>query len=102
MKKNIYILGTRGLPANHGGFETFAEKLSLFLVKKRWNVFVYCQTTIKKKQKYTKWKNINLVNIYTKKDTPLNTIIFDLKSIIHSSVKKDYFLSLDITLQFLI
>jgi len=54
MKKNIYILGTRGLPANHGGFETFAEKLSLFLVKKRWNVFVYCQTTIKKKKKYKK------------------------------------------------
>ena len=37
MKKNLYIIGTRGLPAKHGGFETFAEKLSLYLVNKNWN-----------------------------------------------------------------
>jgi len=29
---SILILGTRGIPAAHGGFETFAEKLALFLV----------------------------------------------------------------------
>lgn len=31
MSKKLYILGTRGIPAQHGGFETFAEKLSLYL-----------------------------------------------------------------------
>ena len=25
----IAIIGTRGIPANHGGFETFADKISI-------------------------------------------------------------------------
>ena len=42
-KKTIRILGIRGVPAAHGGFETFAEYLSLYLVDKGWRVIVYCQ-----------------------------------------------------------
>lgn len=34
MEYRINILGIRGVPAQHGGFESFAEKLSLFLVEK--------------------------------------------------------------------
>ena len=30
----VLILGTRGVPAAHGGFESFAEKLALFLVER--------------------------------------------------------------------
>lgn len=37
----IAILGTRGIPNNYGGFEQFAELLSLFLVKKGHEVCVY-------------------------------------------------------------
>lgn len=40
----ISILGTRGVPARHGGFETFAEQLSLYLVGRGHEVTVYCQT----------------------------------------------------------
>lgn len=43
MTKRLYILGTRGIPAAHGGFETFAEYLSQYLVRKSWDVTVYCQ-----------------------------------------------------------
>src|SRR5207253_2564250 len=32
----VLILGIRGIPAAHGGFESFAEKLALFLVKRHW------------------------------------------------------------------
>lgn len=28
MKKNVYIIGSKGIPANYGGFETFVEKLT--------------------------------------------------------------------------
>ena len=38
MKKALRILGTRGIPARHGGFETFAEKLALHLVSRGWDV----------------------------------------------------------------
>ena len=37
----IAILGTRGIPNNHGGFEQFAEYLSEFLVDKGHDVYVY-------------------------------------------------------------
>jgi hypothetical protein len=38
----IGIAGTRGIPASYGGFETFAEELSQRLVKKNFDVSVYC------------------------------------------------------------
>lgn len=37
----IAILGTRGIPNHYGGFEQFAELLSVYLVKKGHDVFVY-------------------------------------------------------------
>jgi hypothetical protein len=39
----IAILGTRGIPANYGGFETFAEELSVRLVERGHHVIVYCR-----------------------------------------------------------
>jgi glycosyltransferase involved in cell wall biosynthesis len=39
----IALLGTRGIPANYGGFETFAEELSSRLVERGHEVTVYCR-----------------------------------------------------------
>jgi glycosyltransferase involved in cell wall biosynthesis len=39
----IAILGTRGVPANYGGFETFAAELSTRLVQRGHDVSVYCR-----------------------------------------------------------
>ncbi|UCF39424.1 MAG: DUF1972 domain-containing protein [Acidobacteriota bacterium] len=39
----VAILGTRGIPANYGGFETFAEELSKRLVGRGHQVTVYCR-----------------------------------------------------------
>jgi glycosyltransferase involved in cell wall biosynthesis len=39
----IALLGTRGIPANYGGFETFAEELSTRLVERGHHVTVYCR-----------------------------------------------------------
>ncbi|HXK59573.1 MAG TPA: DUF1972 domain-containing protein [Acidobacteriota bacterium] len=38
---DIAILGTRGIPANYGGFETFAEELATRLVRRGHRVTVY-------------------------------------------------------------
>jgi hypothetical protein len=40
----LAILGTRGIPANYGGFETFAEELSVRLVARGHKVTVYCRS----------------------------------------------------------
>lgn len=37
------IVGTRGIPARYGGFETFAEELSVRLAERGHEVFVYCR-----------------------------------------------------------
>ena len=42
-RMRIAILGTRGIPANYGGFETFAEELSKRLVERGHEVTVYCR-----------------------------------------------------------
>jgi glycosyltransferase involved in cell wall biosynthesis len=39
----IALLGTRGIPANYGGFETFAEELSVRLAARGHQVTVYCR-----------------------------------------------------------
>jgi len=39
----IALLGTRGIPANYGGFETFAEEISVRLAGRGHDVTVYCR-----------------------------------------------------------
>jgi glycosyltransferase involved in cell wall biosynthesis len=39
----IALLGTRGIPANYGGFETFAEEISTRLTARGHQVTVYCR-----------------------------------------------------------
>ena len=62
----VLILGTRGVPAAHGGFESFAEKLALFLVKRGWHVTVYCQndvTAVAERYAVDTWRGIERVNV---------------------------------------
>ncbi len=40
----IALLGTRGIPANYGGFETFAEEISVRLAARGHRVTVYCRS----------------------------------------------------------
>ncbi|MES1224213.1 MAG: glycosyltransferase family 1 protein, partial [Bacteroidota bacterium] len=40
-KLKIGILGTRGIPNNYGGFEQFAQNLSVGLLHKGHEVYVY-------------------------------------------------------------
>jgi glycosyltransferase involved in cell wall biosynthesis len=42
----LAILGTRGVPPNYGGFETFAAELSTRLVQRGHEVSVYCREAV--------------------------------------------------------
>ena len=59
----LRILGIRGVPAAHGGFETFAEYLALYLVKKGWKVTVYCQLDGTGPIYEDDWEGVHRVNI---------------------------------------
>lgn len=88
MKKHkLLILGTRGIPGSHGGFETFAQRLALYLAQRGWRVTVYCQSR-GQKLTYSVWQGVNLVHIPVPKDSSFWSILFDLKAALHA-VKQD-------------
>lgn len=94
MSRSIYILGTRGIPARHGGFETFAERLSLYLSSKGWSVTVYCQEEGSEGDWESNWNGIRLIHISVKDTGTLGTISFDWKSILHALTQRGVFLTL--------
>lgn len=79
----LAILGIRGVPAAHGGFETFAEYLSKYLVKKGWEVTVYCQHEGTRTPYVDEWEGVRRVNISVSGAGAASTIFFDWKSISH-------------------
>lgn len=80
--RSISIVGTRGIPAGHGGFETFAERLALYLSAKGWSVTVYCQGIDKDQGKFEDvWRGIHRVVIPVTRSGALGTMEFDWKSI---------------------
>ena len=94
MNKTLRILGTRGVPAAHGGFETFAEYLSLFLVNKGWKVIVYCQLDGDGPIYEDSWNGVDRVNIPIKHTGAKGTVIFDWLSTRHAAKHKELCLTL--------
>ena len=82
--KKLVITGIRGIPASHGGFETFAEFLALYLVKKGWEVTVYCQGEPGSSFSEKMWNGICLITIPEENEGAVGTVRFDLKSVYHS------------------
>ncbi|HMO02734.1 MAG TPA: DUF1972 domain-containing protein [Oligoflexia bacterium] len=75
--KKVAIIGTRGVPASYGGFETFAEELGIRLAALGWNVTVYGRKKIFSKSQplsdYKGVKRINAGTIFSKYlETPLS------------------------------
>src|SRR5258706_14890914 len=83
---HINILGTRGIPAAHGGFETFVAQLAPFLKSQGWSVTVYCQAqggVGKPRCWIDDWEGIERVHYETRSEGGLATIEFDLNCVFH-------------------
>ncbi|MCU0614823.1 MAG: DUF1972 domain-containing protein [Desulfobacterales bacterium] len=79
----IAIMGTRGIPACYSGFETFAEQLSVRLVKMGHEVTVYCRSNIiKYPDKF--YKGVRLVILPTISHKYLDTVVHTFLTVIHS------------------
>ena len=92
--KHLTVLGIRGVPASHGGFETFAEYLCQYLVKNGWKVTVYCQEEGNRPIYESEWGGVKRIHISVKNSGPLGTILFDLISSWHSLRHQGIFLTL--------
>lgn len=90
----LRILGTRGVPAAHGGFETFAEQLALYLVHRGWRVVVYCQHEGRAPLHEDQWQGVERVHISVPGSGPRSTIDFDWRATRHAAAQGDLCLTL--------
>lgn len=83
-KLKIGIIGTRGIPNHYGGFEQFAELLSVFLAKRNHQIFVYNSSNHPYKEKT--YKGVNIIHKYDPEEKigTAGQFIYDLNCILDS------------------
>ena len=80
-RRGVAILGTRGVPANYGGFETFAERLALQFVAQGMPVTVYCRRNYATAG--NEWRGVRLVTLPTIASKYLDTVVHTFLSVLH-------------------
>jgi glycosyltransferase involved in cell wall biosynthesis len=83
----IAILGTRGIPANYGGFETFADELSRRLVERGHDVTVYCRSHYVDRD-LKDYNGVHLTVLPTVRHKYLDTVIHTFLSAVSASTKR--------------
>lgn len=78
----IAILGTRGIPASYGGFETFAEELGVRLAAAGVQVTVYCEAGAGEQP--GEYRGVRLRHLPAPAFGPLTTVLFDLRCLWHA------------------
>jgi glycosyltransferase involved in cell wall biosynthesis len=81
---DIAIVGTRGIPARYGGFETFAEELSKRLVERGHHVTVYCR----RRHSEPLYSGVALVYLPTIRHKYLDTVFHTFLSTLHLVVHR--------------
>src|SRR5688572_3344121 len=80
----IAILGTRGVPASYGGFETFAEQLSTRLVARGHEVTVYCRSHYVSPRQL-EYRGVRLKVLPTIQHKYLDTVVHTFLSALHAA-----------------
>ena len=88
-RPTVRILGTHGVPATYGGFETAAENVARYLADHGWRAIVYCQTDHEGPLYEDVWNGIERVNISVPNLGWLGTAKFDWLSIRHAVRSRD-------------
>ena len=83
----IAILGTRGIPGNYGGFETFAAELSARLVERGHQVTVYCRTG-NTPGRPPAYRGVQLVHLPALRHKAAETISHTLLSAVHALFRR--------------
>lgn len=77
-ERNVFIIGSKGIPANYGGFETFVENLTSNRINQNIKYHVACRAKDTKEYAYNEARcfNINVPNIGSAK-----AVYYDLKAL---------------------
>jgi glycosyltransferase involved in cell wall biosynthesis len=87
--RTVRILGTHGVPAAYGGFETAAEHVARYLVRQGWRVVVYCQLPGRGEIRTDTWEGIERVLVPIPTAGWLGTSRFDLVTVRHAARHRD-------------
>lgn len=85
MERHVFIVGSKGIPANYGGYETFVE----YLTKYRKNVDIHyhiaCKTKDKtKKYSHFTYNNADCFNVFVPNVGPAQAIYYDVAALNYS------------------
>ncbi|MBU3093652.1 DUF1972 domain-containing protein [Clostridium sp. CF011] len=76
--KNIFIIGSKGIPARYGGFETFVDKLTFY--KKDINI-KYHVACLAEDEKVFEYNNARCFNVKVKNVGSAKAILYDIKAL---------------------
>lgn len=85
----VRILGTHGIPAAYGGFETAAENVAVHLRDHGWRVIVYCQVDGTGAVRHDVWRGIERVIVPVDRPGWLGTSTFDWVTVRHAARHRD-------------
>ena len=80
----VALIGSRGIPARYGGFETLMEELSVRLLSRGFHVTVYCRShyTPRSLKEHLGVRLVTLPTLRTKYlDTPIHTLLSSLHAL---------------------
>jgi glycosyltransferase involved in cell wall biosynthesis len=80
----VTLMGTRGVPAQYGGFETAVEEIGKRLAARGYDVTVYCRN---KGQKLTEYEGMHLVNAPALRHRMAETLSHTAASTAHAIVR---------------
>jgi len=83
----VAILGSRGIPARYGGYETLAEELAVRLVDRGWRVTVYCRSHFTPRH-LERHLGVDLVVLPTVRSKYLDTPVHALLSCLHLTLRR--------------
>ncbi len=81
----IAMIGTRGVPARYGGFETAVEEVGRRLTARGHDVTVYCRN---RNQTLSSYQGMRLVNLPAVRNRELETLSHTFLSVVHVLTKR--------------
>ena len=87
----VAILGSRGIPAAYGGFETIAQELGQGLAKEKYEVYVSCESRGLKLKPYKSYNGLMLVYfpVINKLRSVSESFVYDLLSVLWATLRTD-------------
>ena len=79
----IAMVGTRGVPARYGGFETCIEEVGSRLAERGHEVVVYCRSTAPRAERPSRYLGMELVYLPALRQRALETMTHTALSVLH-------------------